>query len=92
MTGGIAALDQDDRLTNNRLKVIGIASLVGLLEFFDQFAIAFVLVFIIHNWALTFGQSAFILLSSGIGSIIGSLVWGAGLDWNEEAVRHFALI
>jgi putative MFS transporter len=46
------------------------------LEFFDYFLIAFVLAFLIGPWKLTFGQSAIVLLSSGIGAIIGAYLWG----------------
>src|SRR5213075_1306387 len=46
------------------------------LEFFDYFLIAFVLAFLIGPWKLTFGQSAVVLMSSGIGAIMGAYVWG----------------
>jgi putative MFS transporter len=35
-----------------------------------------VLAFLIGLWKLTFGQSATVLMSSGIGAIIGAYVWG----------------
>jgi MFS transporter, putative metabolite:H+ symporter len=38
--------------------------------------IGFVLAFIIGPWRLTFGQSAVVLLSSGIGAILGAFGWG----------------
>jgi MFS family permease len=47
-----------------------------MLEFFDYFLIGFVLAFIVGPWELTFGQSAIVLLSSGIGAILGAAVWG----------------
>src|ERR1700686_3266103 len=47
-----------------------------MLGFFRYFLIGFVLAFIIGPWQLTFGQSAIILLSSGIGAILGAAVWG----------------
>ena len=50
------------------------------LEFFDYFIIAFVLAFIAKPWQLTFGSSAAILLSAGIGSIIGAFTWGTIAD------------
>ena len=34
------------------------------------------LAFLIGPWKLTFGQSAIVLMSSGIGAIIGAYVWG----------------
>jgi len=47
-----------------------------MLEFFDYFLIGFVLAFIVGPWKLTYLQSAIILLSSGIGAMIGAAVWG----------------
>jgi putative MFS transporter len=51
-----------------------------MLEFFDYFLIGFVLAFIIKPWGLTFGQSAIILLSSGVGAILGAFIWGCIAD------------
>jgi len=49
------------------------AAIIGdALEFFDYFLIGFVLAFLIGPWKLTFGQSAIVLLSSGVGAIIGA--------------------
>ena len=45
-------------------------------NFFDFFLIAFVLAFIMGPWKLTFGQSAIVLLSSGLGAIVGAYAWG----------------
>ena len=38
------------------------------------------LAFIIKPWNLTFGESAFILLSSGVGAILGAFIWGRLAD------------
>jgi putative MFS transporter len=51
-----------------------------MLEFFDYFLIGFVLAFIIKPWQLTGGQSAVILLSSGVGAILGAIIWGRIAD------------
>lgn len=69
-------LDGRTRLTGNQIKIL-IAAIVGdALEFFDYFLIGFVLAFLIGPWKLTFGQSATVLMSSGIGAIIGAYAWG----------------
>ncbi|WP_407154060.1 MFS transporter [Bradyrhizobium sp. STM 3557] len=69
-------LDRRTRLTRNQLKIL-IAAIIGdALEFFDYFLIGFVLAFLIGPWKLTFGQSATVLMSSGIGAIIGAYAWG----------------
>src|SRR5882672_9619878 len=69
-------LDQQTRLTGNQIKILAAAIIGDALEFFDYFLIGFVLAFLIGPWKLTFGQSAIVLMSSGIGAIIGAYVWG----------------
>ena len=64
------------RLTGNQIKILAAAIIGDALEFFDYFLIGFVLAFLIGPWKLTFGQSAIVLMSSGIGAIIGAYVWG----------------
>ncbi len=64
------------QLTGNQKKIIAAAVIGDALEFFDYFLIGFALAFIIGPWKLTFGRSAVVLLSSGIGAIIGAFVWG----------------
>lgn len=73
-------LDQAKSLTTNQLKIIAAAIIGDMLEFFDYYLIGFVLAFIIKPWHLTFGQSAIILLSSGVGAILGSVIWGRLAD------------
>ncbi len=69
-------LDQRTRLTGNQRKIVVAAILGDTLEFFDYFLIGFVLAFVVGPWGLTFGQSAIILLSSGIGAMLGAGFWG----------------
>jgi putative MFS transporter len=69
-------LDRQTRLTGNQRKIIAAAVIGDALEFFDYFLIGYVLAFVIGPWKLTFGQSAIVLLSSGVGAIIGAYVWG----------------
>jgi MFS transporter, putative metabolite:H+ symporter len=69
-------LDRQTRLTGNQKKIIAAAVIGDALEFFDYFLIGYVLAFVIGPWKLTFGQSAIVLLSSGVGAIIGAYVWG----------------
>src|SRR6185436_13615925 len=69
-------LDRQIRLTGNQIKIIAAAVIGDALEFFDYFLIGFVLAFVIGPWKLTFGQSAIVLLSSGIGATLGAYVWG----------------
>ena len=55
----------------------GLLAGVYVLDFFDFFLIAFILAVIGPSWHLTFGQAALILYGSGIGAIVGALVWGS---------------
>ncbi len=73
-------LDQAKSLTSNQVKIIAAAIIGDMLEFFDYYLISFVLAFIIKPWHMTFGQSAVILLSSGVGAILGSVIWGRIAD------------
>src|ERR1700731_3937310 len=62
-------------LTANQWRIVAAAIIGDMLEFFDYFLIGFVLAFIVGPWQLSFGQSACILLSSGIGAILGGAIW-----------------
>jgi len=72
----LRALDKQDSLTGNQYRLM-IASCFGvMLEFLDYFLIGFILTFLATPWHLTFGISAIILLSSGVGAIIGAFMFG----------------
>jgi putative MFS transporter len=73
-------LDQQNKLTGNQKRIVTAAVLGDMLEFFDYFLIGFVLPFMIGSWNLTFLQSAVMLLSSGVGAMIGAFVWGWAAD------------
>jgi putative MFS transporter len=73
-------LDAARSLTGNQIKIVAAAIIGDMLEFFDYFLIGFVLAFIIKPWGLTFGQSAIILLSSGVGAMLGAFIWGRIAD------------
>ena len=75
-----ARLDAAQSLTGNQIKIVAAAIIGDMLEFFDYFLIGFVLAFIIKPWHLTGLQSAIILLSSGIGAIMGAVIWGRIAD------------
>jgi MFS transporter, putative metabolite:H+ symporter len=56
-----------------------------MLDFFDFFIIIYLVVAIGPSWKLTFGQTAVILLSPGVGAVIGALVWGFYADkWGRK--------
>ena len=67
---------EHSEINKQHMKII-IASLLGcMLEFFDFFIVAFVLAFIVTPWKLTFGQSAIVLWSAGLGAVIGGFFFG----------------
>jgi putative MFS transporter len=69
-------LETQASLTGNQRRLLLVAILCDLLEFYDFFLIGFVLAFVAGAWKLTYGQSAIILLSSGVGAILGASFWG----------------
>ena len=73
-------LDDAKSLTINQIKIIAAAIIGDMLEFFDYYLIAFVLAFIVKPWHLTVMESATILLSSGVGAILGAAIWGRIAD------------
>ncbi len=69
-------LERQQKLTRNQKKIVFAAIVGDMLDFFDYYLIGFVLAFIVGPWKLTYGQSAIVLLSSGIGAIPGAMYWG----------------
>ena len=78
-------LNRQTKITGNQKRIIAAAIIGDMLEFFDYFIMGFVLAFIVGPWHLTFGQSAVILLSAGIGAIFGAIFLVAflviGVPW-----------
>ncbi len=52
----------------------------SVFDYFDYFLVGFLVAVLAPLWHLTFGQTSVILLSAGVGAIVGSLVWGALAD------------
>ncbi|MBV9824185.1 MAG: MFS transporter [Alphaproteobacteria bacterium] len=69
-------LERQQRLTGNQKKIIAAAVIGDMLDYFDFGLIGYALAFIVGPWHLTYGQSAMILLTSGIGGIPGALFYG----------------
>jgi len=62
-------LEQQKTLTLNQWKIIATAGVGDMLDFFDFFLIGYVLAFILKDWHITYGQSAIILISAGLGAV-----------------------
>ena len=69
-------MEQQKKLDHQSWKIFAAATIGDMLDYFDFLLIAFVLAFIVKDWHLTYGQSAAILLSSGVSAPLGSLIWG----------------
>jgi putative MFS transporter len=69
-------LERQEKLTSNQWKIIATAGVGDMLDFFDFFLIGYVLAFILKEWHLTYGQSAVILVSAGLGAVPGAFFWG----------------
>ena len=78
----LQALDRQETLTGNQKKLIAAGTFGVVLEFLDYFLIGFVLTFVARPWGLTFGISSVILLSSGVGAMIGAAFFG----WLADAI------
>jgi putative MFS transporter len=75
--GVMLVVPRDDaRLTRRYASFAAAIAGSQLFEYFDFYTIGFVVALINKPWHLTFGQDATILLSTGVGTIVGSLLWG----------------
>src|SRR5260221_9409439 len=61
---------------------------VGLvLEYFDFYIAAFLVAVLAPQWHLTYLQSSIMLMSAGLGAIVGALSWGALADaWGRKVL------
>lgn len=73
-------IDQKERLTSNQKMLVMAGAFAIVLEFLDYFLIGFILTFVAKPWGLSFGQSSIILLSSGVGAMIGAAWFGRMAD------------
>jgi len=69
-------LERQKKLTANQWKIIATANVGDMLDFFDFFLIGYVLAFILKEWQLTYGQSGLILISAGVGAVLGGFFRG----------------
>src|SRR5215813_2387969 len=62
---------------------MALAVMTSIFDFFDFFIVGF----LAPLWQLTFGQTSIMLLSAGVGAIVGALAWGALSDrWGRKTL------
>ena len=71
---------EKSNLTPRYYLTIGLFVLQEMFEFYDFFLVGYLVSVLAPSWHLTYGQSAMMLLSSGVGAIVGSLVGGVLAD------------
>jgi len=90
---------EKSNLTPRYYLTIALLVLQEMFEFYDFFLVGYLVSVLAPGWHLTYGQSAVMLLSSGVGAIAGSLagglladrvgrkkmVWGGGLVFSLGA-------
>jgi len=60
-------------------------SAVFVFDFFDFLVVGYLLAAVNQEWHLTYGQSAVILYSGGVGAIVGAVLFGAFADaWGRK--------
>src|ERR1700744_3139083 len=75
----IAGIEQS-RLTPRYYATVALMVAQEMFEFYDFFLVGYLVSQLAPGWHLTYGQSALMLLSSGVGAIVGSLVGGQIAD------------
>src|SRR6202158_3316606 len=71
---------EKSNLTPRYYLTIGLLVLQEMFEFYDFFLVGYLVSVLAPGWHLTYGQSAMMLLSSGVGAIAGSLIGGLIAD------------
>jgi hypothetical protein len=88
--GRTSRFDDDAAVDQLERELAGLAPADGarpdMLDFFDFFLIGYVLAFILKDWQITYGQSAIILISAGLGAVPGAFFW-AGWATASAAAR-----
>lgn len=81
-TPGLTATQQIDSrpLTRHQKSLIGLVVIGNISEFFDMFLIGFVVSLLTVPWHLTGLEAGVILACSGLGTVLGAIVWGRLAD------------
>ena len=71
---------EKSRLTPRYYATISLVVVQEMLEFYDYFLVGYLVSVLAPGWHLTYGQSALMLLSSGVGAIAGAVIGGQVAD------------
>jgi putative MFS transporter len=71
---------EKSKLTPRYYATIVLIVLQEMFEFYDFFLVGYIVSVLAPGWHLTYGQSAMMLLSSGVGAITGALIGGKFAD------------
>src|ERR1700743_3188385 len=71
---------EKSRLTPRYYVTIALVVMQEMFEYYDFFLVGYLVSVLAPGWHLTYGQSAMILLSSGVGAIVGAMVGGRLAD------------
>ena len=74
-TGAYAQIDSRP-LTGRQRSIIALMVMSNIAEFFDMFLIGFVVSVLTAAWRLTGFEAGAILACSGLGTVIGAILWG----------------
>jgi MFS transporter, putative metabolite:H+ symporter len=81
----LLSLFDTNRLNARYWFTFSLLALITVLEFFDFLVVGFLVAVLGPQWHLTYGQSAVILYSGGVGAICGAVIWGALADaWGRK--------
>lgn len=73
-------IDSSTRLTKNQKNLIALVIVANISEFFDMFLIGFAVSLLTKPWHLTGMEAGTILACSGLGTVIGAIMWGRLAD------------
>ena len=81
----LLALFDNAPLNRRYWTIFILMSAVFVFDFFDFLVVGYLLAAVAREWHLTYGQSAIILYSGGVGAIVGAVVFGAFADaWGRK--------
>jgi putative MFS transporter len=72
---------------------VALSVTTSIFDFFDFFLVGFLVAVLAPQWHLNFGQTSVMLLSAGVGAIVGSLAWGALADrWGRKSLMVVGVV